>query len=727
MSEPAPSQAMPAHQRWWLGSAVALAIVAAALTVGELLGWPFLASPLQSLLSKRLERTVSFAAPAASSPSALPSPSTSPAPAFSVRFMGGVQLRVAQLEVAAPAWSRAPHLMLAQELTLDLRYIDLWRAMRGQRLRLESLKARELDAHLERLADGRTSWSFKRIANTAAAQALPQVGQLRVSQGIVHLRDEPMKLDVQVQLSLADVKRTTATLRALATGQYREFPLKVELLARGRLPWEAHEGDELPEREPDNVRAALTVKAEVGRATLAFDGDAVDVATLRGLSGRFSLRGPSLAAVGDPVGVTLPTTAPFRTKGQVVKQGKVWRVVIDDATVGASQLRGAFSYDQTGAVPLLAGRLGGKRLHLVDLGPVVGVVPASGPANNAANNAANAGAKGQVKPRARVLPTRPFDLAALRIMDANVLIDIDEVDLNTSRLEPLRPLRAHLVLAGGVLTLNELDARTADGRVYGQVRLDGRADTAAWHADLKLNDVRLERWIHQKRASASFPFVSGRLDGAAVVQGQGRSTAEILSSLTGNVHAELRGGAVSHMALELAGLDVAQALGLLVKGDDALPVPCAVADLVAANGLLRPRLVVLDTRDSVVWIDGTVSLAHEALDLRAVVAPKDFSPLTLRTPLRVRGSFAQPVVSLQTQALGQKLGAAFLLGLINPLAALIPLIDPGDTEAARSGAAACQSLRQRGVVKAAVTPGGSGKLARPAAAPKPTSLRSPAH
>ena len=715
MSEPAPSQAMPAHQRWWLGSAVALAIVVAALTAGELLGWPFLAAPLQSQLSKRLERTVSFAAPAASSPSALPSP----APAFSVRFMGGVQLRVAQMEVAAPAWSRAPHLLLAQEITLELRYIDLWRAMRGQRLRLESLKARELDAHLERLADGRTSWSFKRAANTAAAQALPQVGQLRVSQGSVRLRDEPLELDVQVLLSLADVKRTTATLRAFATGQYRQFPVKVELLARGRLPWEAHEGDELPAREPESTRAALTVKAELGRATLAFDGDAVDVTTLRGLAGHFSLRGPSLAAVGDPVGVTLPTTAPFRAKGQVVKQGKVWRVVIDDAVVGASQLRGAFSYDQTGAVPLLAGRLGGKRLAMVDLAPAVGVVPAAA--------AANAGAKGQAKPRSRVLPTRPFDLAALRVMEANVWIDIDEVDLNTSRLEPLRPLRAHLVLAGGVLTLNEIDARTADGRLYGQVRLDGRADTAAWHADLKLNDVRLERWIHQKRASASFPFVSGRLDGAAVVQGQGRSTAEILSSLTGNVHAELRGGAVSHMALELAGLDVAQALGLLVKGDDALPVPCAVADLVAANGLLRPRLVVLDTRDSVVWIDGTVSLAHEALDLRAVVAPKDFSPLTLRTPLRVRGSFAQPVVSLQTQAMGQKLGAAFLLGLINPLAALIPLIDPGDTEAARSGAAACQSLRQRGVVKAAVTPGGSGKLARPAAAPKPTSLRSPAH
>ena len=691
---------------WIVGASVALVLIAA-VAVGETLGWPFLAAPLQSLLTKKLDRTVRFstsaapAAPAASDASS--APAATPTTAFAVRFIGGVWLRAAQLEVAAPAWSQAPHLLLAQDVTLQLRYIDLWRAWRGQRLRIDSLKARQLDAHLERLADGRASWVLATPDRAAAAPPLPppSLGQLRVGQGSVRFSDAVSDVDVVANLSLVEVRRASAVLRADASGRYGEFPVQVELSASGGLPWEADNGA--------NPNAVLKLKATVGRANLAFDGSAGDVVRLRGLSGRFSLSGPSLAAVGDPVGVTLPSTAAFRSRGTVVRQGDTWRVVLDDVTIGASQLNGAFSYDRSGAVPLLAGRLGGKRLALADLGPVVGLAPPANAGNAGNTGKAKPGAKPGVQPTVKaagkaarkVLPNRPFDLASLRKMDANVLIDIEELDLNTPKLEPLRPLRTHLRLASGVLSLNNIEAHTADGRVFGAVKLDGRANTALWDADLRWSAVRLERWIRQTRGNAAPPFVSGRLDGAAKLQGQGRSTAEILSSLKGGVHTELRAGTVSHLVIEAAGLDLAQGLGVLIKGDDALAVPCAVAELVASGGVLRPRLMVLDTTDSVVWIDGSLSLASETLDLRAVVAPKDFSPLALRTPLRVHGSFANPEVSLQKDALVRKLGVSFLLSLLNPLAALIPLIDAGDTSAAAKGAADCQNLRQRAQVKTA--------------------------
>jgi uncharacterized protein involved in outer membrane biogenesis len=126
-----------------------------------------------------------------------------------------------------------------------------------------------------------------------------------------------------------------------------------------------------------------------------------------------------------------------------------------------------------------------------------------------------------------------------------------------------------------------------------------------------------------------------------------------------------------------------------------LPVSCALADLTVERGVVKPRAIVLDTRDSVVSVDGQVSLASEALDLRLVVMPRDFSRLALRTPLRVQGSFAAPVVSIDKGRLAGKLAASVLLGLVNPLAALIPLVDPGDDAAATRGAAACHDLAVR--------------------------------
>ena len=158
---------------------------------------------------------------------------------------------------------------------------------------------------------------------------------------------------------------------------------------------------------------------------------------------------------------------------------------------------------------------------------------------------------------------------------------------------------------------------------------------------------------------------------------------------------KLVNGSVSHLAIEAAGLDVAQSLGVLIKGDDALPVLCTVADLRVEKGILKPRVLVLDTTDSTVWVDGSLSLATEALDLRLLVSPKDFSPLALRSPVHLKGTFANPDVSIDKAKLGQRLGAAALLGLLNPVAALIPFFDIGDSDDAKQGAAKCRAFSQR--------------------------------
>jgi hypothetical protein len=52
--------------------------------------------------------------------------------------------------------------------------------------------------------------------------------------------------------------------------------------------------------------------------------------------------------------------------------------------------------------------------------------------------------------------------------------------------------------------------------------------------------------------------------------------------------------------------------------------------------------------------------------------------------------------------LGLKLGAALLLGLVNPLAALLPLVDTGDQKEAQASAASCQARMQQKLQRARV-------------------------
>jgi uncharacterized protein involved in outer membrane biogenesis len=678
-----------------LGAGFAVALVVG-FGVCEALGWPFLAAPVQRWVGKTLQRRVSLSVDPTVTPKVV------------IHLLGGIELTAPYIKIGAPAWSSSPHTLLAHEARLTLGYLDLWRAGRGQPLRIRDLRAQRLEGQFERLADGRASWQFGNKTDTPDTAELPThmpaFDRLQVDSGSVVYLDALMDVDVDVRFSLIDGANFSTVgitasgppsgLQLKARGSYRKQPLSIDAQTTGVLPLIADNAVSLA--------LPVTFDAHVGRVRVTFKGTATDALHLTALQGRFSLQGPSLAAVGDPLGITLPTTAAFRAEGLLAKQGLIWNAVLDLVSIGASRLAGAFTYDPQVRVPLLAGRLTGTKLMLADLGPAVG-----GSVPNTAAPAASAAQRLHAMP-GRMLPDREFDLPALRAMDANVLIAIDNVDLGSGLLEPLKPLHTLLVLTDGVLELRDIDARTGQGHLAGAMKFDGRAAQALWTVDLRWDGVRLESWIHQARANNAPPYATGNLNGRARVAGQGKSTAAILGSLRGEIRMQLVNGTISHLAVEAAGLDIAQGLGVLFKGDDALPIQCTAADLIAEDGVLRPRVLVLDTTESTLWVDGSISLATEALDLRVVVTPKDFSPLALRTPIHLRGTFANPSLSLDKGKLGMRVGASALLALVNPLAALIPLMDVGDSAKAQRGADQCRALVERIVAKPTLPAPGKG-------------------
>jgi len=726
-----PLAAWRAGVRWPLALIALVAALFVAILVCEAIGWPFLVGPIQHRLEAMLDRRVVLGGDA------------QPASGVRIGLLGSVRVRAGSIEIGAPAWSPTPHTLLAREANLKLGYVDLWRAWHGAPLRIASLDAASLDAFLERRADGRASWQFGKKKDEQADRAeasLPTFGRLAVGDGHVLYVDEvlPAGIDARFALSegsapggeasarlpagassaasdsasapsasaaaasggiviraggaagnatVADSVRLgpgESGLRLKAVGQYRQLPVRVDLGTAGVLGFFA-EGAE-SRAQPVSLRALIA------RTRLSFDGTTLDPLHFTGLKGRFKLAGPSLGNVGDVLGITLPTTPPFDTHGTLVKDGVVWKAVFESASIGSSRLDGAFTYDKRPKVPLLSGRLGGSRVLLADLGPTIGTPP---PGSGEAKSAAASGG--------RVIPDKRFDLPSLRAMDANILINVGMFDSGTDVLEPLHNTRAHLLLADGVLTIADFEGTTAQGKLAGYLQLDGRGKEALWTADMRLLGVNLAQWLRIQRKGDAPPYLSGKLDALVKVKGSGRSTAEILASLDGDLRMHMRDAAVSHLAVEAAGIDVAQALGVMVKGDDALPIQCNVADLDVVKGVARPKVFVVNTRDSTIWIDGTVSLRDESLDLRFVVSPKDFSPLTLRTPVRVRGTLGKPAVSLELGKLVGKAGAAGLLSLLNPLAAIIPFIDPGAKKDAEQADSECAALaRTSGVIPSPV-------------------------
>jgi uncharacterized protein involved in outer membrane biogenesis len=92
---------------------------------------------------------------------------------------------------------------------------------------------------------------------------------------------------------------------------------------------------------------------------------------------------------------------------------------------------------------------------------------------------------------------------------------------------------------------------------------------------------------------------------------------------------------------------------------------------------MNTRNLVFDTTDTRVDGEGKVSLRDETLALRLHVRPKDRSPLALRTPIEVKGTFKQPKFGPEKRALTLRALASGALFMLAPPLALVGTVDLG--------------------------------------------------
>ena len=732
----------------WLGALGALAVLVIAVGVCEFVEWPFLRRPLEAKLAQILDRPVAFG------------------DQFGVRLLGSVRAHTDSMTIG-PAPANGPTLvddagkprdfMHASAVKLALTYRTLYEQWRGtgQPLAVKLLDVGGLELNLKRDADGHANWQFgaAQPATAASSPQLPTFERLNVRNGEVRIVDEPLQITADAQVATREGTAEAASIAAsgastpqvrVATigsarlagsaplaasagtatparqtlaidddtpglqvdgkGTYRKAPLLIQLRSSGLLP--------LAASDSAAVAVPLWLDVHADKTRIRVDGTATDLLHFGGMDATFVASGPSLAAVGDALGVTLPTTAKFATHGRLRKHGAVWDAGIAAMDIGSSRLNGQFKFDNGPAVPVLTGKLGGSRLALADLGPAFGAAAPDAPAS--ASNA---------KP-GKVIPDREFDIPSLKAMNADVGVQLAVLDLGTTLLEPFRPLKGHITLRDGVLNLKDLLARTSAGEVQGLIGLDSRPANPKWNADLRWSGIQLDRFIKardiavRKDAGGAKPdvgYISGALGGNAQLRGEGKSSAKLLASLDGTARLWVRDGTVSHILVEAAGIDVAQALGVFIKGDDKLPMQCALAQFDLVNGKLMPEVFVIDTKDTTMLIDGELSLASESLDLRMTAHPHDFSPLALRTPVKVTGPFNDPHIRPEVGPLAKRGAAALVLSLANPLAALLALVDFKQKE--RDVCTAAVS-HVEGAAKAGVKTGPAVSPPLPASSPK---------
>jgi uncharacterized protein involved in outer membrane biogenesis len=636
---------------------VLLLIPILAIAIFEALGWPFMRVPFERFASEQLQRTVRISEP------------------FQLRLIGSVRLKVGGLWISAPPEFGVPHLVSTNKADIELRYADLYQLKHSDLLRIKSLEVDQIDARLTRLQDGQATWSFKRDPNRPP-RPFPTIEKLIATKGYAEVVDAINEADLKVNFNTDEGSTNTKSASSIrAVGTYGQKPLEAVLATNGFLPVATK----------DKTAPPIQSKgwADYVGLRVDFDGTVSDLLGQRKIDGKFSAHGPSLSILGNFTHSVLPVTDKFALNGTVKKTDEVWNVNIAAARVGQSDLSGEFRYDASQPTPSLNGELRGKRLYLSDLFPAFGTRRDDGSV---------------VKPpKGKIIADRPLDLPSLNKMDANVVVRLDYVDLGNLFARPITPFNADLSMDKGKLALAKIDAHVAEGSLAGLISIDAHQAEEApsavppeWRIDLQWKNIDLEKWLKvsadrkrqaKNKGDKDVPpaYITGSLHGRTKLSGHGSSTRELLSTLDGDVSMFIRKGTISHLLIELLGIDLAQSLGIMLTKDEPLIMQCAVMDFDTRNGTVKPQVALIDTNVTLLLIDGKINLPEEELDLRLTAKPRNVSPFTLRSPIRVKGTFLNPDVSPVKGPIAARVAGGVALAFLNPLAAILPFVDLGST------------------------------------------------
>ena len=556
------------------------------------------------------------------------------------------------LTLANADWSNKQPMLEADQVAFR---INLWRLLHGD-IDLPEVSVRQPTIALERRADGRKNWILKKDEKQGTP---PHIGRLTLDRGHLTLDDEAP--DNHVTLDVSTVTGSDAgnlPTQFTARGKIKSLPFT----ASGR-------GGDVISLADNTTPFPIEASGQLGTTHAKVDGTITGIAVLSALDLKLDLRGDDLSLLYPVLGLALVPSPSYRLQGRLVHSGESWEFQKFAGKVGDSDLAGDLTFETHQPRSRLTANLVSRVLDMRDLqgfiGPRRGAKPEE-PPEEKQRKAANITAQ-----KDRVLPDQEFRLDRLRAMDADVKFvgqSIRNKDL------PFEKVNAHVKVDNGRMTLDPLDFGVAGGTVAAKITIDGRKDVPAATAKVDATRLQLPKLLPTVNLTkSSIGTIGGRMD----LAGQGKSLGAMLASADGRLAVAMSSGEISNTLLEVVGLDAGEIMKFLFKGDQNVPLRCGVADFAVKDGVMNAETFVIDTTDTIVKGEGQISVADESLALKFSPVPKDPSIFVLRSPIHIEGTLKHPKVR-PDKMLAMRVGAAVLLGtLVNPLAALIPLIETG--------------------------------------------------
>ena len=563
------------------------------------------------------------------------------------------RIRAEGVTFANAEWGEADYLLSAEAIEASISVFPL---LTG-RVVLPDVHLQGAELSLEQDADGRKNWILKEEPEEQKKESRLHVKQLTVDEGRLRWEDAGREHSFVADLSTDDTG-----IAFSGEGTYSGMPLK----AKG------HAGHVLSIRD-ETTPFPISGEIKIGDTAATLDGTLTGLVGFKGIDINFKqLSGKTMEDLYWIIGLAFPDTSPYKLSGRLIRTDGMWKFENFAGKVGESDLAGTLQVD-TGAKgekkrPFMHGDLTSKVLNFADLGPLVGTkAPREG---------------------GGVLPDAPFNVDRWDSLDADIRLKAGTI--KRPEQLPIEALATRWQLRDSVLSLNPLEFGIAGGKLAGTVKVDGNKEPVRGDVTMRVRKLQLAKLFPTvKQAQGSI----GDLNGLIELSGTGDSVGKLLGSANGKIGIYMDEGKISRFLMELVALDLWDAARVKLKGDKEIDIRCVIADFGVKGGVAQTNALVFDTTVTNVSGAGTINLKTEEMDLTLKPTPKDSGIGSLRTPLHIKGTFSEPDIGPDMGKLAARGAGTIVMGIINPLLAIIPLIQEGKGKDSNCGELIAQATK----------------------------------
>ena len=420
-------------------------------------------------------------------------------------------------------------------------------------------------------AQGRANWPSGSSSSSKPSTSTspgPQIGNLVIKDGEAHVALAKLKADFNVKVAtqkpntVAPANGVAAAtgdeIVADATGTYAAQPVTARFV-----------GGALLSLRDKSHPYPIDLQVANGPTRVALTGTVENPLNFAGANLTLKFSGPDMAQLTPLTGVPIPHTPAFSLGGKLDYADR--KVRFDDfhGRLGDSDLNGDIAVDPTRPRMLVEASLYSHAVNLADLGGFIGTTPGQ---KNEAGQPPQQRAEVARKEAStdKVLPQTPINMPKLNFADVRLHYKGDHIE---GRSVPLDNIVANLDITNGRIQLQPLSFAVGGGNIVLHADLTP-VNTHDLHAvaRIDLEHVSLDRLL----AATHLVQGAGTLTGNAELNGTGDSLGSLLGHGNGGLAAGLSGGNLSALLVDIAGLEVGNAilsaLGVPQKAN--LPMLC---------------------------------------------------------------------------------------------------------------------------------------------------------